>query len=180
MLRPDQTAKATRISLEQRQAPKNLDPARAAAAPETDIVRGIYEGLTDLDAKSLKEVPGVAEKWESSDDLKTWTFHLRGDARWSNGEAVTANDFVRSWKRLADMREKAANNYLFSNIVGMSRTPATVVNPGQPIDFMGNPVFDNVSPIQQMSANSNTASEPKLESKPDIKKRQADRIARGR
>lgn len=150
-------------------APKNLDPARAAAAPETDIVRGIYEGLTDLDAKSLKEVPGVAEKWESSDDLKTWTFHLRGDARWSNGEAVTANDFVRSWKRLADMREKAANNYLFSNIVGMSRTPATVVNPGQPIDFMGNPVFDNVSPIQQMSANSNTASEPKLEVKPDIK-----------
>lgn len=148
-------------------APKNLDPARAAAAPETDIVRGIYEGLTDLDAKSLKAIPGVAERWESSPDLKTWTFYLRRDARWSNGEAVTANDFVRSWKRLADLREKAANNYLFSNIVGMARTPATVVNPGDPIDFLGNPVIDNVSPIQQMSANSNSVTDPKPEVKTD-------------
>ena len=44
--------------------PKSLDPARAAAAPETDIVRAAYEGLTDLDGKNLREIPGVAEKWE--------------------------------------------------------------------------------------------------------------------
>ncbi|MBX7053763.1 MAG: peptide ABC transporter substrate-binding protein [Pyrinomonadaceae bacterium] len=150
-------------------APKNLDPARAAAAPETDVVRGIYEGLTDLDAKSLKPIPGVAERWESSSDLKTWTFYLRRDARWSNGETVTANDFVRSWKRLAELREKAANNYLFGNIVGMARTPATVVNPGDPVDFLGNPVFDNVSPLQQMSSNSNSAPETKPEFKTDAK-----------
>ena len=148
-------------------APKNLDPARAAAAPETDVVRAIYEGLTDLDAKSLKAIPGVAERWESSPDLKVWTFYLRRDAHWSNGESVTANDFVRSWKRLADLREKAANNYLFSNIVGMSRTLATVANPGEPIDFLGNPVIDNVSPLQQMSANSNSAPDPKPEVRTD-------------
>lgn len=99
--------------------PRSLDPARAVAAPETDIVRAIYEGLTDIDSRSLRETPGIAERWESSDDLRTWTFHLRKDARWSNGERVASKDFVRSWKRLATLRERAANSFLFQNIVGM-------------------------------------------------------------
>jgi len=51
-------------------AVKSFDPARAAAAPETDIVRALFEGLTDIDAKTLKEVPAVAEKWTSSADLR--------------------------------------------------------------------------------------------------------------
>lgn len=118
-------------------APKSLDPARAAAAPETDIVRAAYEGLTDLDSKSLRETPGVAEKWESSEDLRTWTFYLRKDARWSNGERVTAKDFVRSWKRLGLLREKAANTYLFQNIIGMRAKDASTDGPsGEPTDFL--------------------------------------------
>src|SRR5256885_16644207 len=48
--------------------PKSFDPARAAAAPETNIVRSLYEGLTDIDAKTLKEVPAAAERWEASTD----------------------------------------------------------------------------------------------------------------
>ncbi len=116
-------------------APKSIDPAKALAAPETDLVRAVYEGLTDLDGRSLREVPGVAERWESSDDLKTWTFYLRKEARWSNGDRVTATDFVASWKRLAGMREKAANNYLFQNIVGMgTKTPDPQT--GEPLDFI--------------------------------------------
>lgn len=116
-------------------APKSIDPAKALAAPETDLVRAVYEGLTDLDGRSLREVPGVAERWESSEDLKTWTFYLRKEARWSNGDRVTATDFVASWKRLAGMREKAANNYLFQNIVGMgSKTPDPET--GEPLDFI--------------------------------------------
>jgi oligopeptide transport system substrate-binding protein len=116
-------------------APKSIDPAKALAAPETDLVRAVYEGLTDLDGRSLREVPGVAERWESSDDLKTWTFYLRKEARWSNGDRITAADFVASWKRLAGMREKAANNYLFQNIVGMgSKTPDPET--GEPLDFI--------------------------------------------
>ncbi|MEQ1646872.1 MAG: ABC transporter substrate-binding protein, partial [Pyrinomonadaceae bacterium] len=100
--------------------PKSLDPARAAAAPETDIVRAVYDGLTELDGKSLKAIPAVAEKWESSENDRVWTFTLRKSARWSNGERVTANDFVRSWKRLAAIGDKAANRFLFQNIVGMN------------------------------------------------------------
>jgi hypothetical protein len=55
---------------------------------------------------------------EIFDDNKIWTFSLRRDAKWSNGETVKAQDFVRSWKRLAEMGEKAAHHELLSNIVG--------------------------------------------------------------
>ena len=98
--------------------PKSFDPALASAPPETDIARAVFDGLTDLDTKTLNESPALAEKWESSADFKTWTFHLR-NANWSNGDPITASDFVRSWKRLAAMGEKAPFGYLIDNIVGM-------------------------------------------------------------
>lgn len=114
--------------------PKSLDPARATAAPETDIVRAVYDGLTELDGKAMKTTPAVAEKWESSENDRVWTFTLRKDARWSNGERVTANDFVRSWKRLASLGDKAANRFLFQNIVGMNdRRSEDLESPG---DFL--------------------------------------------
>jgi len=118
--------------------PKSFDPARAAAAPETDIVRAIFEGLTEIDAKTLKETPAAAEKWTSSDDLRTWTFTLRKDARWSNGKRVTADDFVISWKRLVDLGDKAAHRELFRNIVGM-RDMKPEVPAGESLDFGHNP-----------------------------------------
>ena len=74
--------------------PQTFDPAFAAAPPDTDLVRAIFEGLTDYDPQTLAPVPAVATRWESPDEGRTWTFHLRDDARWSNGEAVTAKDFV--------------------------------------------------------------------------------------
>lgn len=104
-------------------APKSFDPAFASAPPESDIVRAIFDGLTDLDPKSLRPVPALAQKWEVSDDGLTWTFHLRKDARWSNGERVTAKDFVRSWKRVAELGTKVVDRRLFENIVGMRSDP---------------------------------------------------------
>ena len=95
--------------------PKNLDPARAFAAPETDVVRAIYEGLTEVDSKTLEAAPGVAEKWSISADGKIWTFTLREAAKWSNGKAVTANDFVRSWNRLLNLGDRTAHRYLLDN-----------------------------------------------------------------
>src|SRR3977135_1471391 len=76
--------------------PQTFDPAFAAAPPDTDLVRAIFEGLTDYDPRSLTPVPGVATRWEASNGGRVWTFYLRDDARWSNGELVTASDFVRS------------------------------------------------------------------------------------
>ncbi|CAN5648548.1 hypothetical protein BH24ACI2_BH24ACI2_09300 [soil metagenome] len=99
--------------------PKSFDPALAAAPPETDVVRAIYEGLTDTNPKTLETIPAIAVDWAASGDNKIWTFTLRRDAKWSNGEQVTAKDFVRSWKRLAKMGDNVSHSKLLNNIVGM-------------------------------------------------------------
>ena len=99
--------------------PKSFDPALASAPPETDIVRAVFDGLTDTDQKNLQTIPAVAKDWKASDDKKIWTFNLRKDAKWSNGETVKAQDFVRSWKRLSEMGEKVSHHDLLDNIVGV-------------------------------------------------------------
>ena len=99
--------------------PQTFDPAYAVAPPDTDLIRAIFEGLTDYDPRTLAPIPGVATRWEPSDDGQTWTFYLRPDARWSNGEPVTALDFVRSWQRTVRIGELAPHTDLMSNIVGV-------------------------------------------------------------
>jgi oligopeptide transport system substrate-binding protein len=81
---------------------KSLDPHIVTGEPEHRILQSIFEGLTRLDAKTIKPVPGTAESWDISPDKKTYTFHLRKDAVWSNGEPLTAHDFVYSGRRFLD------------------------------------------------------------------------------
>jgi oligopeptide transport system substrate-binding protein len=105
--------------------PQTFDPALAAAPPDTDAVRAIFEGLTDYDPHTLSPVPGVAARWESSPDNREWTFYLRQDARWSNGEPVTARDFVSSWQRTLQLGERAPHARLLENIQGAKPSAAT-------------------------------------------------------
>ena len=98
--------------------PRVFDPALAAAPPDTDVVRAMFEGLTEYDARTLKPVSGVAMRWETDAEGREWTFHLRHDARWSNGERVTAHDFVRSWRRTLDLGERAPHARLLANLEG--------------------------------------------------------------
>ena len=98
--------------------PQTFDPAFAAAPPDTDAVRALFEGLTDYDPQTLAPVPAVATRWESSGDGRVWTFYLRDNARWSNGEKVTAQDFVRSWERTLKIGPLAPHTELLSNIEG--------------------------------------------------------------
>ncbi|CAN5476106.1 peptide ABC transporter substrate-binding protein [soil metagenome] len=78
--------------------PETLDPAYITGQPEGRLASALFEGLTRFDAKG-EPVPGVASSWEVSEDGKRYTFHLRPDARWSNGDPVTSDDFLRSWHR---------------------------------------------------------------------------------
>ena len=104
--------------------PQTFDPAFAAAPPDTDLVRAIFEGLTDYDPRTLAPVPAVATRWEPSNGGRVWTFYLRADARWSNGEPVTAGDFVRSWRRIMRIGDLAPHTDLLANIEGShSREP---------------------------------------------------------
>lgn len=98
--------------------PKVFDPARAAAPPDTDAVRALYEGLTDYEPGTLRPAPAVASRWEPADAGRRWTFHLREGARWTNGDPVTAQDFVRSWQRTLRLGERAPHAALLSNIEG--------------------------------------------------------------
>lgn len=80
--------------------PASLDPAKAVGLPEIQVIRDLFEGLTNQDAKG-NTVPGVATQWQTTDN-KTWIFTLRKEAKWSNDDPVTAGDFVYSWRRLVD------------------------------------------------------------------------------
>lgn len=79
--------------------PESLDPHKVGGVPESNLLRQMLVGLTTTDNDG-NTIAGIAEKWESADN-KVWTFTLR-EANWSNGEPVTADDFVYSFRRLTD------------------------------------------------------------------------------
>lgn len=106
--------------------PQTFDPAFAVAPPDTDAVRALFEGLTDYDPRTLAAVPAVATRWESSQEGRVWTFYLRDNARWSNGEKVTADDFVRSWERTLRIGPLAPHTELLANIEGATPSAQSI------------------------------------------------------
>ena len=81
-------------------SPGDLDPHLATSVTDYHVLSALFEGLVGEDPRDLSPAPGVAERWDVSPDDLTYTFHLRADARWSNGDPVTATDFLRSWQRV--------------------------------------------------------------------------------
>ena len=81
--------------------PDSLDPALARSDSAATILRDIYEGLARLD-EAARPVPAAASGWSVSPDGRVYTIRLRAGLRWSNGEPLTADDFVQSWRRLVD------------------------------------------------------------------------------
>lgn len=80
--------------------PRSLDPHLAWSADEARIIGALLEGLVAFDCcDQAKIIPGMADHWDHNDDDSIWTFHIRENARWSNGDPVTAEDFVFSYKR---------------------------------------------------------------------------------
>ena len=80
---------------------ESIDPALNSAVDGANYILFAFDNLLKMD-KDGKVVPGLAEKYEVSDDQLTWTFHLRDGLKWSDGSALTAEDFVYSWQRLVD------------------------------------------------------------------------------
>jgi len=81
--------------------PRSLDPQVGQGVPEHYIIMGLIEGLVACHpTDQSKEVPGMADHWEHNDDYSVWTFHIGEDRKWSNGDPVTAQDFVFSYKRI--------------------------------------------------------------------------------
>jgi len=80
--------------------PQGLDPHIVTGVPEHHILISLCEGLTISNPNGGENLPGAAESWTVSDDGKTYIFQLRKNGKWSNGDNVTADDFVWSWKRI--------------------------------------------------------------------------------
>jgi oligopeptide transport system substrate-binding protein len=91
--------------------PQSLDPHIATGVPEHHIISAVMEGLVAKDRKTLMPKPGVAESWTISDDLTVYTFKLRHNARWSNGDAHTAHDYAWSWWRA--LQPALGNQYAY-------------------------------------------------------------------
>ena len=90
--------------------PASLDPQQISGTWENDVVGDLFEGLV-TEAADGERIPGAAESWQISDDGKTYTFTLRQDGKWSDGEPVTAEDFVYALKRI--MTPENASDYAY-------------------------------------------------------------------
>ncbi|HEX3731271.1 MAG TPA: peptide ABC transporter substrate-binding protein [Opitutaceae bacterium] len=80
--------------------PQDLDPQAVAGIPELNIIQALFDSLVEPDPQDLHPVPGLAESWDISSDGLTYTFHLRANLRWSNGDPLTADDFIQSYQRI--------------------------------------------------------------------------------
>jgi oligopeptide transport system substrate-binding protein len=96
--------------------PETLDPQIGTTQPEARIYVGLYEGLTEYDARTGDVAPGLAHRWEAEDGNTVFTFHLR-DAQWSNGRPITAHDFVWSLRRGLAPALVADNAYMAYGIL---------------------------------------------------------------
>ena len=96
--------------------PETLDPQKLTGVPEANIAYDLYEGLATLDDHG-NPTGGVAKSWDVSDDGKVYTFHLRDDAKWSNGDPITADDVVYSLRRIVDPKVAAEYAYIYAPIL---------------------------------------------------------------
>ncbi|CEO25752.1 ABC transporter substrate-binding protein [Paraclostridium sordellii] len=96
-----------------------LDVSKASDMDSFYMITNTMEGLTRVDAKGVA-TPAMSESWEQSEDGKTWTFKIRKDAKWSNGDPVTAKDFEYSWKRTLNPETASQYGYVMYDIEGAS------------------------------------------------------------
>ena len=110
--------------------PESVDPHKARSTQAGDVLRDIGEGLLSYSATG-ELIPGVAREWSVSDGGLTFTFHLREDARWSNGDPVTADHFVYSFRRLVNPETAAFYANLVADIVNARAISAGEMSPDE-------------------------------------------------
>lgn len=110
--------------------PKDLDPHTVTGVTESNIISALFEGLVSPNPKTLTPEPGIASSWTISEDGKTYRFIIRDNAMWSNGDPVTANDFVWSWQRMLSPALAAEYAYQLFTIKN-----ARAFNSGELTDF---------------------------------------------
>ena len=118
--------------------PGTLDPHKAQGVPAANILRDLYEGLVSEKPDGTLE-PGGAESWEISEDRTVYTFHLREDARWSNGEPVTASDYAYGLRRTVD----PATGSVYASILAPIENAEAIVAGDKPPSALGVEAVDD-------------------------------------
>ncbi|MBI4469113.1 MAG: peptide ABC transporter substrate-binding protein [Acidobacteria bacterium] len=96
--------------------PGTLDPGLARSSAEEQILINLFEGLVEYDVSGSELKPALAESWTADPECRRFVFILRRDGRWSNGDPVTAHDFVYSWRRVLDPRTGSPQAYMLYRI----------------------------------------------------------------
>lgn len=104
---------------------ESLDPQQATDGTSFEVIADYTDGLMQMDADG-QAVPAIAESYDLSDDGLTYTFHIRSDAKWSNGTPVTAADFVFAWQRAVDPAVASEYAYMLSDI-GQIKNAAEII-----------------------------------------------------
>lgn len=117
---------------------ESLDPHKAEGVPSSNILRDLYEGLT-IEAPDGSIIPGAADSWEISADGLDYSFHIRENARWSNGDPVTAEDFVYGLRRSADPATGSKYSLILSPILNAE----DVVAGKQPVENLAVTALDS-------------------------------------
>ncbi len=112
-----------------------IDPTLVTGVPEGRVVSNLFEGLTTWNPRDLSPLPGMAERWEVSPDQKTYTFHLRSNARWTDGTPVKAEDFVYSYRRLLHPASAAEYSYELWYVPNAERYSKQQVSVGDSVEI---------------------------------------------
>lgn len=119
----------------------SLDPQIATDGTSFEVIADYTDGLMQMDSTG-KSVPAVAQSCDVSSDGLTYTFHLRDDAKWSNGDPVTADDFVFGWQRAVDPATASEYSYMLSDI-GQVKNAADIIAGKKPVTDLGVKAVDD-------------------------------------
>ena len=122
--------------------PDSLDPHKARSMEATVVLRDLFEGLTRLD-RNAAPIPGAASSWTASDDGLVYTFRLRPNLKWSNGDPVVAQDFAAGLRRLVD----PATASQYAQIVDVIRDAGDIIAGKKPVDSLGVATPDDATVI---------------------------------
>jgi oligopeptide transport system substrate-binding protein len=126
--------------------PQTLDPHRAQGVPASNVLRNIFEGLTS-EAPNGDVVPGVAERWNVSPDGTVYTFELRRNAHWNNGDPVTSADFVFGLRRSVDPKTLS----YYSSILEPILNAAEVIRGELPPEDLGVEAIDDFTLVIRLT-----------------------------
>ncbi|MCQ2456034.1 MAG: peptide ABC transporter substrate-binding protein [Clostridia bacterium] len=126
----------------------SLDCNLATDGDSFEVIADCIDGLTQMDSEGAA-IPALAESWDISEDGMTWTFHIR-DAKWSNGDPVTANDFVFAWKTAVQTNEEYG--YMFDSSVGCVKNADAILYDGADADTLGVSAPDDKTLVVELEA----------------------------